>query len=61
MKMRLLTREQMMELLGCGETALWKREKKGLIPAAIRRPGMHPRWDAAEVEKHLKSLKQQAA
>ena len=59
--MKLLTRGEMMELLGCGETALWKREKRGLIPAAIRRPGMHPRWDAAEVEIYLKSLKQQAA
>lgn len=51
--MELLTRAEMMRLLGCKDTALWKKELAGLIPPAIRRPGMHPRWIRAEVEEAL--------
>jgi len=52
--MELLDRKEMMALLGCRDTALWKKELSGLIPPAIRRPGMHPRWIKSEVEEALR-------
>lgn len=51
--MKLVDRHYMMDLLGCKDTALWKKELAGLIPPAIRRPGMHPRWVLEEVEEAL--------
>lgn len=53
--MELLDRGQMMELLGVGSATLWRRERSGTIPRAIRQPGVAPRWIRDEVEAALRS------
>lgn len=50
---QLLTRKDMMELLKISSATLGRQEKKGAIPAAIRRPGTYPRWRRADVEAML--------
>jgi len=53
--MQLLTRREMMELLGVRAATLWRRERAGLIPPAIRQPGVAPRWIRDEVEDALRA------
>ena len=51
--MEIMTRDDMMQLLKCSSATLWRRERKEVIPPAIRKPGMAPYWIRSEVEAAL--------
>lgn len=58
--MELMSRGEMMQLLGVGAATLWRRERDGLIPRAIRQPGVAPRWIKDEVEDALRGAPREA-
>ena len=52
--MTLVTRTELRRALGGVSTAsIYRWEKKGVIPRAVRRPGMLPRWVLEDVLAEL--------
>ena len=53
--MTLIGRAELKKLLGVSTPTTDRYERRGVIPRAIRKPGMRPRWVLEEV---LESLQQ---
>lgn len=51
--MTLIGRAELKQILGVSTPTTDRYERKGVIPKAIRRPGMRPRWILEEVLEAL--------
>ena len=55
MSLELVDRKYVMKLMNWSETTLWRREREGVIPPAIRLGGGHPRWRLRDLEAAIEA------
>jgi predicted DNA-binding transcriptional regulator AlpA len=55
--MTLIGRAKVLEMLDISSSTSDRWERSGLLPRAIRAPGMRPKWDLAEIMGLVDKLK----